>query len=64
IMFLPPYSPELDPVEEAIPSIKSWIRCINDHFTTCVDGGLYDLREVLDVFVADDADGYIRQSSY
>jgi len=26
IEFLPPYSPDLNPIEEAFSSIKSWIR--------------------------------------
>lgn len=64
IIFLPPYSPDLNPIEEAFSKIKSWIRRNNDLFTTGGDSIFYDLREVLDVITADDAESYIRHSGY
>jgi transposase len=64
IIFLPPYSPDLNPIEEAFSKIKSWIRRNHDLFVTAGDGIFYDLREVLDIITADDAEGYIRHSGY
>ena len=32
VEFLPPYSPDLNPIEEAFSSIKAWIRRHNQEF--------------------------------
>src|ERR1700678_4047208 len=34
IIFLPPYSPDLNPIEEAISKIKAWIRRNYDLFSS------------------------------
>jgi transposase len=41
IIFLPPYSPDLNPIEEAFSKIKSWIRRNHDLFVTAGDGIFY-----------------------
>jgi effector-binding domain-containing protein len=62
-MFLPPYSPDLNPIEEAYSKIKSWIRRNNDLFSGG-DGILYDMREAMEIITADDAESYIRHAGY
>ena len=63
LIYLPPYSPDLNPIEEAFSKIKAWIRRNNDVFSTG-DGILYDMREALDIITAEDAEGYIRHAGY
>jgi hypothetical protein len=43
IIFLPPYSPDLNPIEEAISKIKAWIRRNYDLFSPG-DGILFDVQ--------------------
>jgi hypothetical protein len=62
-MFLPPYSPDLNPIEEAYSKIKSWIRRNNDLFSVG-DGILYDMREAMEIITADDAESYIHHAGY
>lgn len=64
IMFLPPYSPDLNPIEEAFSKIKSWIRRNYDLFAVPGDGMFYDVREALDIITPEDAQGYMRHSGY
>jgi len=61
--FLPPYSPDLNPIEEAFSKIKAWIRCHAD-LLSHDDGIFYDLLLALEVITADDAQGYICHSGY
>jgi hypothetical protein len=57
IVFLPPYSPDLNPIEEAISKIKAWIRC-NYNLFSPGDGILFDVQVVMDVITPEDAEGY------
>ena len=61
--FLPPYSPDLNPIEEAFSKIKAWIHCHAD-LLSHDDGIFYDLLLALEVITADDARGYIHHSGY
>jgi len=36
LLFLPPYSPDLNPIEQAFSAIKSYLRHYNDDFTFSV----------------------------
>ena len=63
LIYLPPYSSDLNPIEEAFLKIKGWIRRSNDVFSTG-DGILYDMREVMDIITAEDAEGYIWHAGY
>jgi len=36
LLFLPPYSLDLNPIEQAFSMIKSYLRCYNDNFTFSV----------------------------
>ena len=37
ILFLPPYSPDLNPIETAFSSIKSWLKKNRDYVENCSD---------------------------
>ncbi|KAG2346987.1 hypothetical protein BDR05DRAFT_876783, partial [Suillus weaverae] len=62
--FSPPYSPDLNPIEEAFSKIKSWIHWNYDLFAVPGDGMFYDVREALDIITPEDAQGYMRHSGY
>ncbi|KAG2335585.1 hypothetical protein BDR05DRAFT_845866, partial [Suillus weaverae] len=64
IMFLPPYSPDLNPIEEAFSKIKSWIHRNYDLFAVPGDGMFYDMHEALNIIAPEDAQGYMRHSGY
>jgi transposase len=66
IEFLPPYSPDFNPIEEAFSKFKAWLRRNYDLFSAAAhnDGIMYDLREALDIITAEDAQGYMRHSGY
>lgn len=67
IVFLPPYSPDFNPIEEAFSKIKHFIHC-NGHLMTAenndLNGLIYDMYICMDVITADDARGYIRHAGY
>lgn len=47
IEYLPPYSPDLNPIEEAFSKIKHFIRRHNTYYEATVgDGILFDMYEV------------------
>jgi len=66
IEYLPPYSPDLNPIEEAFSQIKHFIRRHKDYYNRHQggDGILYDMYEVLDIVTADDARGFIANAGY
>ncbi|KIK91287.1 hypothetical protein PAXRUDRAFT_149831, partial [Paxillus rubicundulus Ve08.2h10] len=60
IEYLPPYSPDLHPIEEAFSKIKHWLYC-------CAmeeDGIIFDMLKVLDIVTVDDTDGYFIHAGY
>ena len=62
IEYLPPYSPDLNPIEEAFSKIKHWLR---RHYTaTQGDGILYDMLEVVEIITPSDAEGYFIHGGY
>jgi transposase len=65
VEYLPPYSPDLNPIEEAFSKVKHWLRRHNKYYqTTEGDGVLYDMWEVLDIITSDDAEGYFFHAGY
>ena len=65
LVFLPPYSPDLNPIEEAFSKIKAWIRCNNDIFSAATGEDLmYDMQEALNVITESDAIGYFIHTGY
>jgi transposase len=65
VEYLPPYSPDLNPIEEAFSKIKAFIRRNYDLFQATEDDGiLYDVHEAMDIITAQDAMGYFIHAGY
>jgi transposase len=66
IEYLPPYSPDLSPIEEAFSKIKSFIRRHQSYYRgeEHGDGFLFDMLEVMDIITPDDAEGYYIHAGY
>ena len=66
IEFLPPYSPDLNPIEEAFSKIKYFLRRNQAYYggSECGDAIMYDLYEVCEIITADDAHGYFMHGGY
>ena len=65
IEYLLPYSPDLNPIEEAFSKIKYWIRRHQEYYSaTEGDGIIYDMLEVLDIVTPSDACGYFSNAGY
>src|ERR1700690_1799510 len=65
IEYLPPYSPDLNPIEESFWRIKrfTWHNQVS-YGETEGDGIIYDMLEVLDVITPKDAEGYFGHAGY
>ena len=61
LRFLPPYSPDFNPIELAFAKLKAWLRAARprtfDHVTALV-------AAALDLFTADECRNYIRHCGY
>lgn len=64
IEFLPPYSPDLNPIEEAFSKIKAFLRRNRLDLTHEGDGMIFELMEVMKVVTGDDAIGYFIHGGY
>jgi len=64
IEFLPPYSPDLNPIEEAFSKIKSFLRRHQILLTTNNDGMIFELMEVMKIVTDNDAIGYFVHAGY
>jgi transposase len=66
IEYLPPYSPDLNPIEEAFSKIKAFIRRNRDVFAASADGFgiMYDMYEAMDIITPLDAMGYFIHAGY
>jgi len=65
IKYLPPYSPDLNPIEEAFSKIKAFICRHCDYYgTTAGDGIMFDMYEIVDIITPDDAAGYFIHAGY
>ena len=64
IEFLPPYSPDLNPIEEAFSKIKAFIRRHRALLAHEGDGMMFDLMQIMEVVTADDAVGYFIHAGY
>jgi hypothetical protein len=64
IEYLPPYSPDLNPIEEVFSKIKAFIRRHGDQLIRDGDGMLCDLMEIMEIITDDNAIGYIIHSGY
>lgn len=64
IEFLPPYSPDLNPIEEAFSKIKAFIHWHQAIFTHEGDDLIFDLMQCMEVVTASDAMGYFLHADY
>jgi DDE superfamily endonuclease len=63
--YLPPYSPDFNPIEEAFSQIKSFIHRNSNIFLSSVGAGImYDLLGAMTIVNSDDAEGYIAHAGY
>jgi hypothetical protein len=65
VEFLPPYSPDLNPIEEAFSKIKHWLRHHQEYYlATTRYGIIFDMYEVMDIITPDDAHRYFIHAGY
>jgi hypothetical protein len=65
IEFLPPYSPNFNPIEEAFSKIKAFIRRHADLFSASTGAGLiFDMKIVMEIIMPLDAEGYFMHAGY
>ena len=68
LVYLPAYSPDLNPIEEAFSSIKAWLRGNRDYVLGEIEGDSVDpyrvIWEVIHSVTPDDAYGWFQHSEY
>src|ERR1700720_4116571 len=65
VEYLPPYSPDLNPIEECFLKIKHFLCRHCDYYSqTTGDGILFDMYEIMDIITANDAANYFRHAGY
>jgi len=63
VVFLPPYSPDYNPIETAFSTIKSWIKRNNDFMEAC-DDPIYALLIACGQITSQMAQSFFRSSIY
>ena len=61
---MPPYSPDMNPIEEAFSKIKAFLHCHRLYLTREGDGMIFELMEVMKVITSDDVTGYFVHAGY
>ena len=61
LLFLPPYSPDLNPIEQAFAKLKTLLRKANERTTEAV---WRRIGSLLDTFTPSECANYIRNSGY
>lgn len=61
LLYLPPYSPDLNPIEPAFAKLKALLRKATER---TVDALWNQLKNVLDAFTADDCRNFFRHVGY
>jgi len=62
IKYLPPYSSDLNPIEEAFSKIKHWVHRHQEYYSTTEGNGI--MLKVLDIVTPSDACGYFIYTGY
>jgi len=61
VLYLPPYSPDLNPIEQAFSKLKHWLRAAQETTTQ----NLWDMiGTILDHFKTDECARYFQNSGY
>jgi hypothetical protein len=63
VKYLPPYSPDLNPIEEAFSKIKAFICRYQDYFLA-LNSIIFDMYEAMSIITASDAAGYFIHAGY
>lgn len=63
VLYLPPYSPDLNPIETAFSALKSWLKRFRDVVNNC-DDPIYILFVALSQTTPNMARQYFQQSIY
>lgn len=61
--YLLPYSPDLNPIEEAFSKVKAFIRRYQDYFLAS-NSIIFDMYEAMSIIMASDAAGYFIHAGY
>ena len=65
LIYLPPYSPDLNPIEEAFSSIKVWLHANHNYMSGEMQGEAYTIiQEAVHSITQDDAYGWYQHSEY
>jgi len=65
IEYLPPYSPDFNPIKQAFSKIKHFLRRHQEYYlSTADDGILWDMYEIMEIITPEDAEGYYGESGY
>jgi transposase len=64
VEFLPPYSPDLNPIEEAFSKVKAFIRRHARLMSHQGDGMIFELMEIMNIVSDEDAIGYFLHAGY
>ncbi|TFY52053.1 hypothetical protein EVG20_g10726 [Dentipellis fragilis] len=65
IEYLLPYSPDLNPIEEAFSKLKHFLRRHQDYYSATQDEEiLYNMLELIEIITPEDADGYYIHAGY
>ncbi|KAI5894901.1 uncharacterized protein SCHCODRAFT_02496386, partial [Schizophyllum commune H4-8] len=65
LLYLPPYSPDYNPIEEAFSKFKAFIRHNIDLFSVANGPAtMYHLYEAALIITAEDAQGYFSHAGY
>ena len=65
IEYLPPYSPDLNPIKEAFSQVKAYIRRNNDIFLSGSSEDLiFDMHQAFDIVTDIDTMGYFIHAGY
>jgi hypothetical protein len=62
--FIPPYSPDLNPIEEAFSKVKAFIRRHRSLLAKEGDGMVFDLMQTMEVVTSSDVIGYFLHAGY
>jgi len=61
VLYLPPYSPDLNPIENAFSKIKGVLRSARHRMQKTLWS---DVQRILDAITPSDAEGYFKHCSY
>ncbi len=69
LLYLPAYSPDLNPIEEAFSALKSWLRSNRDYVLGEMEGAAVDAYALIweatyAVMTPESARGWFRHSEY